>query len=41
MKIKANGNSMKYLGFKIDSKLNWTSHVNAIATKLNQANAML
>ena len=32
---------MRYLGVKIDSKLNWNSHVNAIATKLNQANAML
>ena len=41
MKIKANGNSVKYLVFKIYSKLNWTSHVNAIVTKLNQANAML
>ena len=26
---------------KIDSKLNWKSHVNAIATKLNRANVML
>ena len=33
--------SVKYLGVKIDSKLNWTSHVNATATKLNRANAML
>ena len=33
--------SMKYFGVKIDSKLNWKSHVNAIATKLNRANAML
>ena len=47
MKIKLNGkrlystDSMRYLGVKIDSKLNWNSHVNAIATKLNQANAML
>ena len=47
MKIKLNGkrlyptDSVKYLGFKIDSKLNWKSHVNAIATKLNRANAML
>ena len=32
---------MKYLGVKIDSKLNWKSHVNAIATKVNRANAML
>ena len=29
------------LGIKIDSKLNWKSHVNTIATKLNQANAIL
>ena len=47
MKIKLNGkrlyptDSVKYLGVKIDSKLNWKSHVNATATKLNQANAML
>ena len=33
--------SVEYLGVKIDSKLNWKSHVNAVATKLNQANAML
>ena len=32
---------MRYLWVKIDSKLNWNSHVNAIATKLNRANAML
>ena len=32
--------SVKYLGVKIDNKLNWKSHVNAIATKLNRANAM-
>ena len=47
MKIKLNGerlypaDSVKYLGDKIDSKLNWKSHVNATATKLNRANAML
>ena len=41
MKIKLNGerlypaDSVKYLGDKIDSKLNWKSHVNATATKLN------
>ena len=41
MKIKLNGKSLyptasvKYLGVKIDSKLNWKSHVTAIATKLN------
>ena len=33
--------SVKYLGVKIDSKLNWKSHVNVTATKLNQANTML
>ena len=32
---------IKPLDFKIDSKLNWKSHVNATATKLNRANAML
>ena len=43
MKIKLNGkrlyptDSVKYLGVKIDNKLNWKSHV----AKLNQANAML
>ena len=47
VKIKLNGkrvyptDSMRYLGVKIDSKLNWRSYVNAIATKLNHANAML
>ena len=47
MKIKLNGkrlyptHSVKYLGVKIDSKLNWKSHVNANATKINRANAML
>ena len=32
---------MRYVGVKIDSKLNWRSHVNAMATKLNRANSML
>ena len=47
MKIMLNGkrwyptDSVKYIGVKIDSKLNWKSHVHAIATKLNWANAML
>ena len=47
MKIKLNGkrlyssDSVRYLGVKIDSKLNWKNHVNAIATKLHRANAML
>ena len=47
MKIKLYGkrlsptDSVKCLGVKTDSKLNWKSHVNAIATKLNWANAML
>ena len=47
MKIKLNGkrsyptDSVRYLGVKINSKLNWKNHVNAIATKLNRANAML
>ena len=47
MKIKLNGerlyptDSVRYLKVKIDNKLNWKSHVNAIATELNQANAML
>ena len=47
MKIKLNGkrlyptDSVKHLGLKIDSKLNRKSHVNVIATKVNQANSML
>ena len=47
MKIKLNGkrlyssDSVRYLGVKIDSKLNWKNHVNAIAPKLHRANAML
>ena len=46
MKIKLNRkrlystDSVKYLGVKIVSKLNWKSHVNATATKLNLANVM-
>ena len=41
MKIKLNvkrlypTDSVRYLEVKIDSKLNWKSHVNNIATKLN------
>ena len=47
MKIKLNGkklyptDSVRYLGVKIDIKLNWESHVNVTATKLNRANAMV
>ena len=42
MKIKLfPTDSVKYIGVKIDSKLIWKSHVNATATKLNQANALL
>ena len=47
MKIKLNGkrlyptDSVRYLGVKIDSKLNWNIHVSAITTKVNRANAML
>ena len=33
--------SVRYIGVKIDDKLNWKSHVNTIAKKLNRANAML
>ena len=46
-KIKLNGkrlyptDSVRYLGVKIDRKLNWKCHVNAIGIKLNRANAML
>ena len=41
MKIKLNRKRLystdpvKYLGVKIDSKLNWKTHVNATDTKLN------
>ena len=34
-------NSMKYLGIRIDNKLNWKAHINNIALKLIRANAML
>ena len=34
-------NSVRYLGVKSDSKLNWKSHVSAIAKKLNRGNAVL
>ena len=43
MKIKLNGkrlyptDSVRYLGVKTESKLNWNSHINAIATKLNRS----
>ena len=33
--------SLKYLGDKIDNKLNWKSHAIVTATTLNQANIML
>ena len=47
LKIKLNGkklyptSSVKYLGVKIDSNLNWKEHMNSIAVKLNRANAVL
>ena len=47
LKIKLNGkqlyeiNSVKYLGIRIDKKLNWKAHINDIALKLIRANAML
>ena len=47
LKIKLNGkhlyetNSMKYLGIRIDNKLNWKAHINDIALKLIRGNAML
>ena len=47
MKIKLIGkrlnptDSVKYLAIRIDSKLNWKSHDNAIAAKLNQTNSKL
>ena len=33
-------NSVRYLGIKIDSKLNWKSHVDTTAAKLNRTNTM-
>ena len=47
LKIKLNGkrlyetNSVKYLGIRIDNKLNWKAHINDIALKLIRVNAML
>ena len=47
MKIMLNGkrlsptDSIKYFRVKINSKLNWKSHVNATSAKLNRENAML
>ena len=32
--------SVKYLGIKIDQRLNWLDHINNIAIKLNKANSM-
>ena len=33
--------SVKYLGVKIDTNLNWQHHVNDFSIKLNRANALL
>ena len=33
--------SVKYLGVKIDTNLNWQYHVNDLSIKLNRANALL
>ena len=47
LKIKLHGkqlyetNSVKYLGIRIDNKLNWKGHINDIAPKLIKASAML
>ena len=47
LKIKFNGkrlyenNSVKYLGIRIDNKLNLKAHINDIALKLIRSNAML
>ena len=32
---------MKYLGIRIDNKLNWKAHIGEIALKLIRTNAML
>ena len=45
--IKSNGkrldeiNSVKYVGIRIDSKLDWEAHINNTALKLIRANVML
>ena len=47
LKIKLHGkqlhetNSVKYLGIRIDNKLNWKAHINDNALKLIKASAML
>ena len=47
LKIKLSGKrlypieSVKYLGVKIDTNLNWQHHVNDLSIKLNRANAIL
>ena len=47
LKIKLTGkrlyptDSLKYLGVRIDNKLNWKAHIDGIAIKLFRANAML
>ena len=47
LSIKLNGKtlsitpSVKYLGVKIDSNLNWKEQQNSVAIKLNKANAIL
>ena len=47
LKIKLGGKrlypteSVKYLGLKIDTNLNWEYHVNDLSIKLNRANALL
>ena len=47
IKIKLNGKkiypttSVRYLGVKIDSNLNWKEHWNHVSIKLNRANAIL
>ena len=47
LKINLNGkqfyetNSVKYLGVRIDKKLNWKAHINDIALKIIRANVML
>ena len=33
--------SVKYLGVRIDTNLNWKYHVNNFSIKLNRANALL
>ena len=40
-KILNRTNYVRYLGMKIDENLNWKSHIDDFASKLNRANSLL